>query len=230
MNKILNKVDVSSLLASVNKPSRYIGLELNAYNSQPSHDKVNVCLVFPDLYEVGFSHLGLKILYTVLNNESNSMADRAYVPWPDMGDLLKSNNKPLFAIESKVALKDFDLLGFTIQSELNFSNIIYALDLAQIPYYSKDRKDFPLIIGGGPSITNPAPLDQIFDAVLIGEGEEAILEIKDLIAKYGRDKKKKYYLSYLNVKVGMSHHINRRVFQSESIGNSLTILQSTVIN
>ncbi len=190
MNEQYKKVDVSSLLASVNKPSRYIGLELNAYNVTLSEDLVNICLVFPDLYEVGFSHLGLKILYSILNNQENSIADRAYAPWPDMGDLLKANNKPLFAIESKVALKDFDLLGFTLQSELNFSNIIYMLDLAQIPYYAKDRAAFPLIIGGGPSITNPAPLSKIFDAVLIGEGEEAIIEIKDLIAKHGRNNKK----------------------------------------
>lgn len=189
MNKQYKKIDVSNLLASVSKPSRYIGLELNSKNVVLSEDKVNICLVFPDLYEVGFSHLGLKILYSILNDQEDSVADRAYAPWPDMGDLLKANNKALFAIESKVALKDFDLLGFTLQSELNFSNIIYVLDLAQVPYYSKDREGFPLIIGGGPSITNPAPLNKIFDAILIGEGEEAIIEIKDLIAKYGRENK-----------------------------------------
>ncbi len=189
MNNKYQKVVVGDLLASVNKPSRYIGLELNSKNVVPADDLVNVCFVFPDLYEVGFSHLGLKILYSIINEEPDAIADRAYAPWSDMGELLKSNNKPLFALESKVALKDFDLLGFTLQSELNFSNIIYVLDLAQIPYYAKDRDDFPLIIGGGPSITNPAPLDKIFDAILIGEGEEAILEIKDLIAKHGRESK-----------------------------------------
>ncbi len=190
MIRTYKKVDVSSLLTSVNKPSRYIGLELNSKNVMPSEELVNICLVFPDLYEVGFSHLGLKILYSIINEENDAIADRAYAPWPDMGDLLKSNKKPLFAIESKVALKDFDLLGFTLQSELNFTNVIYMLDLSQIPYYAKDRQDFPLIIGGGPSITNPAPLDQIFDAILIGEGEEAIIEIKNIIAKHGRDNKK----------------------------------------
>lgn len=189
MNKKYEKVNVDNLLASVNKPSRYIGLELNSKNVVPAEDLVNVCFVFPDLYEVGFSHLGLKILYSVINHESDAIADRAYAPWPDMGELLKEHKKPLFALESKVALKDFDLLGFTLQTELNFSNIIYILDLAQIPYYAKDRDDFPIIIGGGPSITNPAPLDKIFDAILIGEGEEAIVEVKDLIAKYGRENK-----------------------------------------
>lgn len=189
MNIKYQKVDVNNLLTSVNKPSRYIGLELNSKNVVPAENLVNICFAFPDLYEVGFSHLGLKILYSVINAEANSIADRAYAPWSDMGQLLKSNKIPLFAIESKVALKDFDLIGFTLQSELNFSNIIYMLDLAQIPYYAKDRADFPLIIGGGPSITNPAPLDKIFDAVLIGEGEEAILEIKNLIAEYGRGNK-----------------------------------------
>jgi len=191
MNKQYQKIDVSGLLASVNKPSRYIGLELNSINAFPSEDSVNICLLFPDLYEVGFSHLGLKILYSIINKETDAIADRAYAPWPDMGELLKKHNKPLFGIESKVALKDFDLLGFTLQTELNFTNVIYMLDLAQIPYYAKDREDFPLIIGGGPSITNPAPLDMIFDAILIGEGEEAIIEIKDLISKHGRTNKQK---------------------------------------
>lgn len=183
------KVDVSSFLTSVSKPSRYIGFELNSKMVMPSEEKVNVCFAFPDLYEVGFSHLGLKILYTIINDEENSIADRAYAPWPDMGELLKDNNKPLFALESKVAMKEFDLIGFTLQSELNFSNVIYMLDLAQIPYYSKDRTGFPIIIGGGPSITNPAPLEKIFDAILIGEGEEAIIEVKDQIAKHGRENK-----------------------------------------
>ncbi len=189
MNKKYQKVIVDNLLTSVNKPSRYIGLELNSKNVVPAEDLVNICFVFPDLYEVGFSHLGLKILYSIINEQANSIADRAYAPWSDMGELLKKNNIPLFALESKVALKDFDLLGFTLQSELNFSNIIYILDLAQIHYYAKEREDFPIIIGGGPSITNPAPLDKIFDAILIGEGEEAILEAKDLISKYGRNNK-----------------------------------------
>ena len=189
MNNKYQKVDVSSFLTSVDKPSRYIGLELNSKMVMPSEDKVNVCFAFPDLYEVGFSHLGLKILYSIINEEENSIADRVYAPWPDMGKMLKDNNKPLFALESKVAIKEFDLLGFTLQSELNFSNVIYMLDLAGIPYYSKDRTGFPIIIGGGPSITNPAPLEKIFDAILIGEGEEAILEVKDLIAKHGRDNK-----------------------------------------
>src|SRR5690554_4684032 len=125
------KVDVSSFLTSVSKPSRYIGFELNAKMVMPSEEKVNFCFAFPDLYEVGFSHLGLKILYTIINDEENSIADRAYAPWPDMGELLKENNKPLFALESKVALKEFDLIGFTLQTELNFSNVIYMLDLAQ---------------------------------------------------------------------------------------------------
>lgn len=183
------KVDVSSFLTSVSKPSRYIGFELNSKMVMPSEDKVNACFAFPDLYEVGFSHLGLKILYTIINEEENAIADRAYAPWPDMGELLKDHNKPLFALESKVAMKEFDLIGFTLQSELNFSNVIYMLDLAQIPYYSKDRTGFPIIIGGGPSITNPAPLEKIFDAILIGEGEDAIVEVKDLIAKHGRDNK-----------------------------------------
>lgn len=184
MNKEYNKVDISSFLTQVLKPSRYIGLELNSCNKRPESDKANFCFAFPDVYEVGFSHLGLKILYTIINSQPDATADRTYAPWPDMGKLMKENDKSLFGLESKIDVKCFDVIGFTLQSELNFSNVIYMLDIAQIPYYSKDRKDFPLIIGGGPSITNPEPLADIFDAILIGEGEEAILELKDLVNKY----------------------------------------------
>lgn len=176
------KINFSHLLPSVLKPARYINQELNSYNKGVSDDTVNFCLAFPDVYEVGFSHLGLKILYTILNKESDSFADRVYCPWPDFGELLKKENIPLFGIESSIALQDFDVIGFTLQSELTFTNILYMLDLAKIPLNSKDRtEDDPIILGGGPCAANPIPLSQFFDAFLIGDGEEAILEIKDCL-------------------------------------------------
>ncbi len=195
MNKI-DKVDVSELLSEVTKPSRYIGLELNSFNNEFNNDNINFCFAFPDVYEVGFSHLGLKILYSLINECEDSIADRVYAPWPDMGELMKKNNKSLFGVETKVDIKEFDVIGFTMQTELNFSNIIYMLDIANIPYYAKDRKDFPLIIGGGPSITNPEPLADIFDAILIGEGEDAIIELKDLL-RDNRQADKNYILKEL---------------------------------
>ncbi len=180
-----DKIEFQSLLFNVNKPSRYIDHEINTCHKTPGLGSVNFCLAFPDVYEVGMSHLGLKILYSILNAENDAMADRVYAPWVDFGDALKKNNIPLFGVESKVAVSDFDILGFTLQSELNFSNILYMLDLAKIPLLSKDRRDHdPVVITGGPCATNPGTLSPFIDAFLIGEGEEAIIEIKDAMAAH----------------------------------------------
>ncbi len=180
-----NKVDYRHLLPYVEKPSRYIDHELNACHKDPDEKRVNFCLAFPDIYEVGISHFGIKILYSILNREQDAMADRVYTPWVDFADLLKKEHIPLFALESKTALKDFDIIGFTLQTEQNFTNILYMLELAQIPFFSKDRdKSFPLIIGGGINALNPEPIADYFDAILIGEGEEAIIEIKDCYLQY----------------------------------------------
>ncbi len=176
------KVKYEHLLESVLKPARYINNELNSYGKTPSVNSVNFCLAFPDVYEIGFSHLGLKILYTILNNENDAVADRVYAPWPDFGDLLNKNNIPLFGIESSVACSHFDVIGFTLQSELTFTNILYMLELANIPLMNTDRnEDDPIILGGGPAGANPMPLSIFFDAFLIGDGEDAIIEIKNAL-------------------------------------------------
>jgi len=180
----MNSVKYEHLLASVLKPARYINSELNSYNKLPADDTINFCLAFPDVYEIGFSHLGLKILYTILNNEEDAVADRVYAPWPDFGELLTKENIPLFGIESSIACSDFDVIGFTLQSELTFTNILYMLDLARIPLLNTNRNESdPIILGGGPAGANPMPLSIFFDAFLIGDGEDAILEIKDAIKK-----------------------------------------------
>lgn len=175
-------VDFKHILTFVEKPGRYINHEMNAsYNAIEEH-KVNFCLAFPDVYEVGISHLGIKILYSILNKEADASADRVYAPWMDCVQLMKQHQIPLFALESKIAVKDFDVLGFTLQTEQNFTNILLMLELAGIPFYSNQRDEsFPLILGGGINAVNPEPLAPFFDAILIGEGEEAILEFKDVI-------------------------------------------------
>ncbi|OQX70571.1 MAG: hypothetical protein B6D62_04450 [Candidatus Cloacimonas sp. 4484_275] len=137
------KINYRFLLPSVLKPARYIDHELNAYHKKISAETVNFCLAFPDVYEVGFSHLGLKILYTILNEETDVVADRVYAPWPDFADLLKENKIPLFGIESGVALKDFDVVGFTLQSELTYTNVLRMLSLAEIPLLRRERR-FPI--------------------------------------------------------------------------------------
>lgn len=197
------KINFAHLLPSVLKPARYINQELNSFGKNITDKTVNFCLAFPDVYEVGFSHLGLKILYSILNREPDALADRVYCPWPDFGVLLQQENLPLFAIESSVSLQDFDIIGFTLQSELTFTNILYMLDLAQIPLKANERDDhYPLILAGGPCATNPIPLSQFVDAFLIGDGEEAILEIKDCL-KQNKGKSKKEKLAALQQLPGM---------------------------
>jgi len=178
--KKFEQVKYDHLLASVLKPSRYINNEIYSVYNTPTEDKINFCLAYPDVYEVGFSHLGIKILYSILNKLSGTTADRAYAPWPDFGKLLKENELPLFAVESQAAIKDFDVLGFTLQSELTYTNIIYMLELSHIPVLQADRgENDPIILGGGPCVTNPEALAIFFDAFLIGDGEEAIVEISN---------------------------------------------------
>ncbi len=175
-------VDYKQILSFVEKPGRYINHELNASYSSVNADKVNFCLAFPDVYEVGISHLGIKILYSILNRETDASADRVYAPWMDCVQLMKQHKIPLFALESKIAVKDFDVLGFTLQTEQNFTNILLMLELSGIPFYADQRDhSYPLIIGGGINAVNPEPLAPFFDAILIGEGEEAIIEFKDTI-------------------------------------------------
>ncbi|PID29939.1 MAG: B12-binding domain-containing radical SAM protein [Candidatus Cloacimonadota bacterium] len=176
------KISYDKYLHLINKPGRYVDHELNAWRKTPSEKTVNFVFVFPDVYEVGVSHLGLKILYSILNRQGDSMADRCYAPWPDLGDLLKKDKVLLAGIESQIALKDFDAVGFTMQSELTFTNVLYVMDLAEIPVFGTERTDDdPVVLAGGPAITNPEPMSDFFDAVLIGDGEEAIIEIKDII-------------------------------------------------
>lgn len=148
----------------------------------PSTQTVNFCLAFPDVYEVGFSHLGIKILYSILNREADTVADRTYAPWPDFADLMRVKNLPLFGLESSMPVKDFDVFGFTMQSELTFTNVLDMLDLAHIPIRSSERsaKD-PIILAGGPAISNPESMADFLDAVVIGDGEDVIIEIKNVL-------------------------------------------------
>ncbi|MBW6516690.1 MAG: TIGR03960 family B12-binding radical SAM protein [Candidatus Cloacimonetes bacterium] len=184
-----NKVAFSEILPAVNKPSRYINREINSYHKQPHPEKVNFCLAFPDLYEVGFSHLGLKILYSILNKESDSTADRVYAPWVDFATKLKEKRIPLYSLENGIALHDFDVIGFTLQSELTYTNILMMLDLAKIPLRTIERNEsHPLIIAGGLGAANPEPLAPFFDAFFIGEAEEGIIEIKNVLLSAKKEK------------------------------------------
>ncbi|SDC40452.1 MULTISPECIES: TIGR03960 family B12-binding radical SAM protein [unclassified Candidatus Frackibacter] len=171
---------LEKILPKVSKPTRYLGNELNAVHKEFSQDKVSVALAFPDRYEVGMSHLGIKILYHLLNRRDDIVAERVYAPWFDLEDKIREMKIPLFSLESKEAINRFDIVGFTLQYELSYTNILNMLDLAQIPLKSKDRtKEDPLVIAGGPCAVNPEPLADFIDLIVVGEAEELIEELID---------------------------------------------------
>jgi radical SAM family uncharacterized protein/radical SAM-linked protein len=181
-------VSFRHFLSAVEKPARYCDNEINAFQKIPSAETVNFCLAFPDVYEVGFSHLGIKILYSILNREADAVADRVYAPWPDFAQVMQDNKLPLFGIESAIPLADFDVVGFTMQSELTFTNVLDMLHMAGIPLFSGERDaSDPIILAGGPAISNPESMADFLDAVVIGDGEEVIIEIKNALRSIDRD-------------------------------------------
>ena len=172
---------MKELFPLVSKPVRYIGQEINAAQKAPSPEQLRFCLAFPDVYEVGMSHLGLQILYHLLNGLARVHCERAFAPWVDMERMLREKGVPLSSLDSSTPLRNFDILGFSLQYELSFTNVLNMLDLARIPLLSRDRDDrFPLVIAGGPTVFNPAPVADFFDAMVLGDGEEVIVEICNL--------------------------------------------------
>lgn len=174
-------VSDKELLNNVSVPGRYLPLELYSRNKDFTEARLRIVLAFPDTYEVGMSHLGVSILYQLLNDRKDTACDRAYAPWPDMEEELRKRNLPLFSHESHTPLSGFDIIGFSLTYELCYTNVLYMLDLAGIPLYASERKHgrWPLIIGGGPCVSNAEPVAPFFDAFLFGEGEEAVEEICD---------------------------------------------------
>lgn len=180
MNKKAEK-----LLPLVQKPGRYTGGELNSVIKNPKDVDIRFAFCFPDTYEIGMSHLGMKILYSLLNKREDTWCERVFAPWVDMEELMRKNNVPLFALESSDEIKDFDVIGFTLQYELCYTNVLNMLDLAGVPVRSADRKSLtPLVIGGGPCVCNAEPIADFFDLTLPGEGEEVLNELMDLFKEY----------------------------------------------
>ncbi len=169
------------ILMKIDKPTRYIGHELNSVVKDPRQVAVRFAMCFPDVYEIGMSHLGIQILYDMFNRREDVYCERVYSPWPDLHKIMKEENIPLFGLESQEPLKDFDFIGITIQYEMCYTNILQILDLSQIPLLTKDReRDMPFVIGGGPCTYNPEPLADFFDLIYIGEGETSYDELLDL--------------------------------------------------
>ncbi len=186
MNKITDDI-----LYKVEKPARYIGGEFNSYYKDVDSVDIRYAFCFPDVYEVGMSHLGMKILYYVLNERKDTYCERVFAPWPDMEKLMRKNEVTLYSLETKSPLKEFDFLGFTLQYEMSYTNILNMLDMAGIPVRaSKRSEEDPIVMCGGPCAYNPEPLYDIADLFVLGEGEEVINEVMDLYKKYkGKPKK-----------------------------------------
>jgi radical SAM superfamily enzyme YgiQ (UPF0313 family) len=168
----------ADVFARVEKPSRYLGCELNTTHKDLADVDIRIALAFPDLYDLGLSNLGLLILYSILNQQPGVWAERAYMPAVDLEAQLLDRKLPLFSLESKTPLRAFDAIGFTLQYELSYSNILQMLKLSNIPLRASQRDaDLPLIIAGGPGAFHPEPLAPFFDAFVIGDGEDVVLEL-----------------------------------------------------
>lgn len=173
---------IEPYLLDVQKPSRYTGGEIGQIVKNLSDVSVRFAFCFPDIYDVGMSHLGMKILYSLTNQRENFWCERVFAPWVDMEEIMRREKIPLYALESGDAVKDFDFIGFTLQYEMSYTNILNMLDLAGVPVWQKDRGEqiAPLVVGGGPCACNPEPIADFFDLFILGEGEEVNLELMDL--------------------------------------------------
>ena len=173
---------IDSLLDRVQKPARYMGGEMNAVIKDPKTVAIRYAFAFPDVYEVGMSHLGSRILYDIINRREDALCERVFSPWVDMADLMRAEGVPLFSIETRSPVREFDMLGITLQYEMSYTNILEILDLAGIPLHSEDRTwDDPIVIAGGPCAFNPEPLYHFIDAFSLGDGEISTLETIDVV-------------------------------------------------
>ena len=176
------------ILLKIDKPARYIGGEVNAAMKDPKTVDVRFAMCFPDVYEIGMSHLGIQILYDMFNRREDVYCDRVYSPWTDLDQIMREKDIPLFAVESQEPVKSFDFLGITIQYEMCYTNILQILDLSKIPLLAKDRtEDDPIVIGGGPCTYNPEPIAVFFDLFYIGEGETQYYPLIDLYKEHKKN-------------------------------------------
>ena len=172
------------ILLSIEKPARYIGNEVNSIMKNKNEVDIRFAMCFPDVYEIGMSHLGIQILYDMFNRRDDVWCERVYSPWTDLDTIMRKEGIPLFALESQDPIREFDFLGITIQFEMCYTNILQILELSQIPLHSCDRaENDPIVIGGGPCVYNPEPLAEFFDLFYIGEGETVYDELLDTYKK-----------------------------------------------
>ena len=184
MNENKNERELAlseEILLKVSKPERYIGNEINAVMKRADQVKIRFAFAFPDVYEIGMSHLGIQILYDMFNRRDDIWCERVYSPWPDLDRIMREEKIPLFALESQDPIRNFDFLGITLQYEMCYTNILQILDLSGIPLDSAKRTEAdPIVIGGGPCTYNPEPIAPFFDLFYIGEGEVVYDRLFDL--------------------------------------------------
>ena len=187
MQPEINQEAIARMLDQVQKPTRYTGGEMNTQLKAWDSAKLHFAFCFPDTYEVGMSHLGMKILYAAMNQQPDMLCERAFMPWVDMMDLMKQEKVPLFTLESRSPLSAFDVVGFTLQYEMSYSNILAMLELGGIPLLRENRREQdPIVVAGGPCAFNPEPLADFIDAFMVGDGEEQILDLNRVIMQ-GRE-------------------------------------------
>ena len=173
------------ILLKIDKPARYIGGEVNSIMKDRERVDIRFAMCFPDVYEIGMSHLGIQIIYDMLNQFEDTWCERVYSPWMDLDEIMRKEHIPLFALESQEPVKNFDFLGITLQYEMCYTNILQVLDLSGIPIFSKERSwDDPIVIGGGPCSYNPEPIAPFFDLFYMGEAETRYRELLDLYKEY----------------------------------------------
>ena len=178
----MNKLALTDeILLQVEKPARYIGNEINSVRKEKREGLLRFAMCFPDVYEIGMSHLGIQILYDMLNHYEDVWCERVYSPWVDLDRIMREKKIPLFALESQDPVNEFDFLGITIQYEMCYTNILQVLDLSGIPLLAKERTwEDPIVIGGGPCVYNPEPIADFFDLFYIGEGETQYRNLLDI--------------------------------------------------
>ena len=196
----MEKNRLHKILTDVEKPARYTGGELGSIEKNIDEIDVRFGLCFPDVYEVGMSHLGTRILYEVLNRRQDTWCERFFMPWVDMMEVMESQSIELFSIESNARAKDFDMLGFTLQYEMSYTNILHMLRLGGIKEYAKDRGECdPLIIAGGPCAFNAEPMAEFFDIITIGDGEETLPKLVELYKKHGKVKSEQFFMEAIQI-------------------------------
>ncbi len=211
----MEKLKLHKILTDVEKPARYTGGELGSVEKDLDGIKLRFGLCFPDVYEVGMSHLGLRILYEVLNRREDTWCERIFMPWVDMMDVMQKEDIPLFTLESQTSAKELNMLGFTLQYEMSYSNIVHMLRLSGINEYAKDRDEAdPLIIAGGPCAFNAEPVADFFDIIMIGDGEEVLPKLTKLFVDYDKKKSEAFFKAAAQIQGAYVPHLYEPFYEN----------------